>query len=211
MRRTAPDPATVMRDAFMRHHRPHRSRLPYQAPSHRHALGDQIVDEPADAQAAHFLIVGKRNAYALPQLAGLRQRHEIRHSRQHAGNEAFHVGAAAPIQAPIAAIRQLEWRIGPVLPIHRHHVAMAGQDNQWQIISADAAEQISLAAVVAMGEPACQPVAGKITPYPFYQLQIGIPAGGIEADQFGQQVGECGIHGAWRVYIRWLDCRVCTA
>ena len=41
--------------------------------------------------------------------------------------ETFHIGAAPAVQTAVTAI-ELEWIGGPLLPIHRDHVGVSGQE-----------------------------------------------------------------------------------
>ena len=64
----------------------------------------------------------------------------MRDMRQHAGDEAFHVGRAAPDDAAVAH-RRGEGRARPVLPVDRYHIGMRGQHDAAAILRADGREE----------------------------------------------------------------------
>ncbi len=92
--------------------------------------------------ASHFLIIGKRQMHGRSG-CGLLQ---TRHGSENDGEKALHVGRTATIDALIAD-HACEWRHGPGLPVHRHHIRMRRQDHARTIHGTDSREQRGLAAI----------------------------------------------------------------
>ena len=75
----------------------------------------------------------------------------MRHRRQHAGDKAFHVRRAAAIQLAVS-LSQRKWRDAPVLPVHRHHIAVAGEHHATAACRAKPRIEIGFAALGIMNQ-----------------------------------------------------------
>ncbi len=111
-----------------------------------------------------------------------RARDHVGHRGEAAGEEALHVGRAAAVEAALAR-GQSEGIGRPILSIDRNDVGMAGQDVARRRGGPDRRPQVGLGpgrvehAFVGNPEPV------EISLDPRDQRQIGIAAGGVEADQ----------------------------
>ena len=119
----------------------HQGRLAHKAAQRLGGTRRQLRDHGPHADAAHLLVVGKGQMQRQAQ-AG---RDHLRDQRQADRDEALHVAGAAPIKAPVA-LGEGEWIVGPDLPLHGHHIRMAGQDIAAGVLRPDGGEERGLLA-----------------------------------------------------------------
>ncbi|MCY1444563.1 hypothetical protein D9M71_610410 [compost metagenome] len=136
----------------------------------------------AHAQAADFLVVGKRQVHRHAQRLG----EERGHGRQHRCDEAFHVSRATAIQAPVA-LTQDKRLDRPGLAVHGHHIGVPGQHHAANVLGADGSEQVGLGALRVMEQFAFHPQLGQVITDKADQRQVGLAADRGKADQPGQQ------------------------
>jgi hypothetical protein len=169
--------------ALVRDHRAHLRRLADDACVRARARTHNVGDQAPDAKTTNFFIVGERKMEwrFQPPL------HELRHQRQHAGDEALHIASAAAVE-PAVLLGHLE-RIGiPRLPFHRHDVGMPGQNDARPAARTQRREQVGLALLVVVGQPdigvvRLQGVADKM-----YQLEIGVAAHRWKRNELAQHL-----------------------
>ncbi len=116
---------------------------------------------------------------------------EVGHRRQHAGEEALHIGGAAAIE-PAAALDETERIAVPALAIDRHHVGMSRQRNAGDALGADGGEQARLLAILGRHQLAGDAVPREVVGDEADERAIGIAAGGVERDEPFQYLGRSG-------------------
>ena len=138
----------------------------------------QVGDEFLHAKAADLLLVAEgvvkgERRIAVQELLGLRHGH---------ADEGLHVGAAAPVQ--VAVLDECTQRVhGPVLPVPRHRVGVAREDDARGLALAQRGEQVGLGLVLVEGQAAFHAQPGQVVADEMDQLQIGVVADGVHAHQ----------------------------
>lgn len=122
MRFLAAHAASVFTLTLVRNNGAHRRGFANDATGGLNAARLEITQQTAHADAADLFIIRQRKMKAGVAL----RRHERGHIRERHGNEALHVGGAAPVQAAVTDLRIKRVRI-PRLPIDGHHIGMPRQ------------------------------------------------------------------------------------
>ena len=168
--------------ALVTEHHVHRGRFADDADLRPHLEPGHRIHQPAGADAADLLVVGKREMDRRDQrsLAYDRQR------RQRAGNEALHVAGASAEQRGIPDLHPVGIAV-PVLAGGRDHIGMPRKHHAAAVVRTDRGVEIGAAAVFAhdqarLDAPLVEQVADKID-----QLQVRATAGRVESDQPAQQ------------------------
>ena len=143
----------------------------------------QLCDDPARADAADLLVIRECEMQRLLQI----RRQHVRHRREAARHVALHVGRAAAVELAVA-FGQLERIVGPVLVIDRHHVGVARQDEARHVGRPERRPQVRFLPRVVVDALVLHAEPVEILLDPGDQLEIGIAAHGVEADQRGQDV-----------------------
>eukprot|EP01022_Parablepharisma_sp_SALTPOND_P029462 TRINITY_DN735_c0_g1_i1.p1 TRINITY_DN735_c0_g1~~TRINITY_DN735_c0_g1_i1.p1 ORF type:complete len:1397 (+),score=453.90 TRINITY_DN735_c0_g1_i1:9191-13381(+) len=181
-------------DALVGHHHVHAGGFAHHAAIDLDAALDDLFQHHRRADAADFLVIGKR------QVDGLGTRHgqEFRHQRQRSGDETLHVAGTATVQAAIL-LGDLEGIGIPLLAVHRHHVGVTGEDDatlgaasQGTSGGRQSGEQVGLGLFLVVGEPGGDALLFQAVAHRGDQLQVGIAAGGIKGDQGLQPLA--GVH-----------------
>lgn len=101
-------------------------------------------------------------------------------------DERLHVAGAAPVELALTH-RRFERFAAPFLPVHRHHVGVPGEHDAaggGSIVGGDGGQQVGLGALGVMDQGVLHPDGLQFVDDLLDQRQVGVPAGGVEADQF---------------------------
>ena len=142
----------------------------------------EMGDQAAHPDAAHLLVVGECKMDRAREVA------HVGHRGEAAGEEPFHVGRAAAVEAAVAR-GEAEGVAAPGLAVDRNHVGMPGQHIAGLPRRSDGRPQIGLAAARG-GDPLvddAEPI--EIVFDPRHRGQIGVATGGVEADQGSENLG----------------------
>ena len=180
------------RVAFMPMHMAAHRHLAFMAVDHTHAgwltddtgarldrQGLEIADQPGHPPAADFLVIGQGELDRV--LQAVFGGNELRHHREGDGDEALHVGRAAPIH-PSIALSQDEGIAVPILAVDGHRIGVTGQDDPGLFLRPDGGEEIGLASLGIEGQATGDAEAVQVIPHPIDQLQVRVPAGRVKAD-----------------------------
>jgi len=149
----------------------------------------QVLHQPACAEAPDLLVVAQQQVDRAAQPGGL----QGGHGGQHGGDEALHVRGAAPVQAAVVA-HEGERVGGPGLAVHRDRVHVAGQGDAAGRLRPDGGMQVGFLARRIQADPVGHAQAVQVGADPSDQRQVGVAAGGVEADQRRQDVGRGQCH-----------------
>ena len=168
----------------------------------RRQIVAHILHQPQHAGAADLLIIGKGEVKRRLQIEF---RHALRMGKG-AGDEAFHVRRTASVKLAAALFHRK--RVGrPVLPVHRHHIGVAGEHDPATILRPDRRPKIGLGLLFVEGEAAFDPDLRQFLPHEFDQLQIGIARGRVEGDELAQSYrcspGRWDWRSAWVHFGAW--------
>ena len=172
--------------ALVSDHDVHRGRL---ADEGRQRLGNaeragrQAMQHRSDPDTAHFLVIGQRQMDRLCE----RCRHHRRHGGEAAGQKTLHVDRAAAIGLAVPHAER-ERIAGPVLPVHRHHIRVAGEHIARLVLRPDAGEQRGLLPGRVRRPVRSDAMAGEIGFGPVDQREVGMAACGVEPDQCRQNL-----------------------
>jgi hypothetical protein len=101
------------------------------------------------------------------------------------GDEALHVGGAAPVQPP--ALLGEDERVGaPVLPVDRHDIGMAGEHHPAVALRPEGRKQIRLGAGIVVSQPHAGAAIVQIVGHPPDQRMVRVARGRVEPDQLAQ-------------------------
>ena len=175
--------AAVTLLALVCNHRPHFRRLADNARQRLDARLHHVGQQIAHAEAADFLVIGKRQVHRRLQATP----DEFRHYCQRASDETFHVGSAAAVE-PTVALSQHKWIGGPVLPVHRHHIGMPGQYDARDAARPQRRKQIGLAFIVVEGQPDVRIERPQQLAHVINQFEVGVPADRRKGNQLADQV-----------------------
>ena len=139
--------------------------------------------DAARADAADLLVIREGKMQRLLQV---RVQH-VRHRREAARHVALHVGRAAAVQLAVA-FGQLERAVGPVLVVDRHHVGVAREDEARHVGRPERRPQVRFLAGLVVDALVLHAELVEISLDPGDQVEIGVAAHGVEADQRGQDV-----------------------
>ncbi len=171
--------------ALVAQHRLQLGRLADQAQARARLAPLELGQHRPNAEATDLLVVGEGQMHGHREF--VRALDEGRHGRQHRGEEALHVGRAAPIQLAVA-LAHAERLDAPGLAVHRHHVGMARQHHAAAIARADGGEQVRLAALVVVEQLALDAETRQVVADKLDQRQVRIAADRGEADQLPEQL-----------------------
>ena len=122
-----------------------------------------------------------------------RRRQKVIHRRQHAGEKALHIGAAAAVVAAIA-LGQAERRHAPVLPVHRDHVGMAREHHPAAAGRPQPGVEIGLSPRRVIKAAGRHAAGGEKIGDPVDHRQVRMAAGGIKGQQRGKDRSRRVIH-----------------
>ena len=173
----------------------HLGRLADDAGARLDRLSGQLLEQPGHAHAADLLIIGqavvdRRRQATLQKLRGVGQGDP---------DETLHVAGAAAVEPAVA----LAWAPGiarPVLAVDRHHVAVAGQRDAASVRGPEGGVEVRLAPLVVVAELAGGAQILQIVPHVVDQLEVGVAAGRVEADQSFDHGAAGGLRSAWLVH-----------
>lgn len=114
---------------------------------------------------------------------------EMRNGCQHDGNEALHVGRAAPIQ-PAVALGQGPGVAAPRLPFHRYHIDMPREDDAAGDRGSDGCVQVGLQPVRRRDELAVHAVLAQVGLAERDQLQVAGAGHGSKRDEAAQEIAD---------------------
>ena len=118
----------------------------------------QHIDHRPDPDAADFLVVGQRQMQRRFQPDLLAP--DPLGQRQHAGDKALHIRGTAAVGAAVLD-RQRKGIAGPVLPLDRDNVGMAGEQHPGPIILAERGVEVGLGAILVLDQPDLCPGGGQ--------------------------------------------------
>ncbi len=147
---------------------------------------DELVQQPAHADAADLLVVGEGEVNRSRELAGK----DFGRHREHDGDEALHVARPAPVK-PAVPFDDREGIARPLLTVDRHDVGVPGKNQPTLAFRPQRGEQIRLAAALVEYQFGCDAEPGQIVAHPMNQRQIRIPAGGVERNKPADDVERC--------------------
>jgi hypothetical protein len=160
----------------------HAGRLADDAAQRPDAARRDVVDQPAHADAADFLVVRQREVERTLEPAA----QELWNQRESGRTETLHVGDPAPVDA-VAFGRRRERRPGPRLAVDRNDVGVSGQHDasvrDVAVLRRQRREQVGLAPVVVESERRVDAVPGEPGSHPVDQCEVGLAARGVEGDQ----------------------------
>src|SRR5690606_7797459 len=159
-------------------HQPHGGGFADDDQTRRREVRHDILDHAGDPQAADFLVVGHGDVDRPTK----RPCRELRRQGHRDGQEGFHVGGAAAIEAAVP-LRHDEGVAAPALALNRHDIAVAGQDDTARYLRTDGGEKISLGAFLVHCAPAARAVRGEVAFRPVDQRQIRALGDGGETDE----------------------------
>ncbi len=160
---------------------------PTMQPERSDAAPDDVVDQPAHADAADLLVVGQREMHGTRETAA----QELGDEREPRRRKALHVGDAAA-DHPVADQRGLE-RIGvPRLAVHRHDVRVPGKHDasgrRLPSRAGSVANRFALRALVVERERAFGAVRLEVARDPVDQREVRLAARRVEGDQRADEV-----------------------
>ena len=175
----------------------HQGRLAHKAAQRFNGPGRQLGDHGPHADAAHLLVIGKGQMQRQAQ-AGC---NHLRDQRQADRDKALHVAGAAPVKAPVA-LGQGEGVVGPDLPLHGHHIRMAGQDIAAGVLRADGGEERGLLAGFVgdarAGDAQLRQIGFDIGD----ERQVALVAHRIESDEIAEDARDA-IHDGFKQHVSY--------
>jgi len=165
----------------------HAGRLANEGDRRADAGPRDLADERLRAEAADLLVIGEGEMQRPLQIErGVARRHG-----KAGGDETLHVAGTAAVE-PAVALDHAERVRRPVLPLDRHNVGMAGQDDAAVAGRAERSEEVGLGAgPVAVDRDRCAGVAEKVCRIGD-QVEIARRRDGRERDQVAENLARAG-------------------
>ena len=160
--------------AFVRHHHLHAGGLAHDAAGRLEALREHVDDQPAHADAAHFLVIAEGQVQRPLELAF----EQLGHHQQGRGAVTLHVGHAPAVQTVADHLRHKGVGI-PGLAVHRHHIGVAREhqaaDFGFTVVGGQGGPQIGLEAAVVIGARAFNTQRFQVVLRPIDDGQVAVP------------------------------------